>query len=489
MTSWGSGKKWIDAMDVASRPQFLLLQETKLVGEDRLQAARDWCWARGYAVHFGEARMTEKGGVSAGTAILWQRHLEVAWAPKTWTGGRLIEVAFRTAAFGTVVFYSVYGWTGVGWGQANQQLYGLLCKAVLQHGKPYLVGGDHNMEVQDFFWAIQKQLKQAVAVVPSKPTCWSAGTGSCIDFFFGDSKVCQALGQIKEGDMGLATHIPQQVALLQGLLSKQVTLFKQVKPGSTCPVIGPMPQAQKAWAELLQKVKLLSQECSQEEVDICTRSWEELANVEAAGLFGREGRAGMEFEFCHSQLHKALCTKLSARAVPSMAGIWLTRRLQQVAAAIKKGSQKNFENAIKAISCKRAKKSFLFHAMKQPALKSLFGMMVLGLQHKSRHTNSLGLEALGSSIAALKVANDCLVQQEWAEQSLSWHAWVEEAMMGGAKKAHAWVKGRKDVHQQVQLVARPEGGETSCPVALLLAQHEKWKGVWEAKGKEPLAIK
>ena len=82
-----------------------------------------------------------------------------------------------------------------------------------------------------------------------------------------------------------------------------------------------------------------------------------------------------------------------------------------------------------------------------------------------------------------------LVQQEWAEQSLSWHAWVDEAMLGGAKKAHAWVKGRKDVHQQVQLVARPEGGETSCPVALLLAQHDKWKGVWEAEDKGPQAIK
>ena len=467
-------------MEVGCRPQVLLLQETKLVGEDRIKAARDWCWARGYAVHFGEAKVTEKGGTSAGIAILWQRHLEVAWEPKAWAGGRLVEVAFRTAAFGTVVLYSVYGWTGVGWGQANQQLYGLLCKAVLQHGKPYLVGGDHNMEVHDFFWDIQKKLKQVVAVVPSKPTCWSSGTGSCIDFFFGDNKVCQALGQIKDGDMGLATHIPQQVDLIQGLLSKQVTLFKQVKPGSTSPVIGPMPQAKGEWIELLQKVKMLSKESSQEEVDRCTRSWEDLANGEAAALFGREGKAGMEFEFCQSHLHKALCTKMSARAVPSMAGIWLTRRLQQVAAAIKKGNQKSFENAVKAIRCKRAKKSFAFHAMKQPALKSLFGMLVLGIQTKSSLSTDLGEMALAETIAALKKANDILVQQEWAEQNSSWHAWVDEAMMGGAKKAHAWVKGKKDVHQQVQLVNRPEGGQTSCPVALLMAQHQKWEGAWSA---------
>ena len=115
--------------------------------------------------------MTEKGGVSAGTAILWQRHLEVAWAPKTWIGGRLIEVAFRTAAFGTVVLYSVYGWTGTGWKEENQSLYNELCRAVLQHGKPYLVGGDHNMQVQDFLGNIQRHLKTAMAVVPNENTC------------------------------------------------------------------------------------------------------------------------------------------------------------------------------------------------------------------------------------------------------------------------------------------------------------------------------
>ena len=60
----------------------------------------------------------------------------------------------------------------------------------------------------------------------------------------------------------------------------------------------------------------------------------------------------------------------------------------------------------------------------------------------------------------------------------AWQAWVDDALQGGAKKAHAWVKGRQG-SQQVQLVPSIKGGLTSCPVALQMAQHAKWKGVWE----------
>ena len=111
------------------------------------------------------------------------------------------------------------------------------------------------MQVQDFFGSIQAQLNLATVVVPDGLTCWVAGSGSKIDFFFGDSKLCQALGEISEGRMGLATHTPQVVVFEKALLQKQVLTFKSVKAGSTTPVVGPMPLGSPKWEQLLTKIK------------------------------------------------------------------------------------------------------------------------------------------------------------------------------------------------------------------------------------------
>ena len=479
VTAWGSFKKWFDGTPDEDKAGVYLLQETKICGKEKVREANAWCLARGFSSHFCEAVATDKGGVSAGTAILWRRHLEVAACPATWADGRLIEVAFRSADLGFFFCYSVYGWTGVGWKDQNVALYHNLCQTILNHGKPYLVGGDHNMQVQDFFGHIKEQLKGATAVVPARPTWWVAGLGSTIDFFFGEGKLCQALGRIEEGRIGLATHVSQVVVFEKALKCKQVLTFKKVHAGSTTPVVGPMPQRSPQWEQLVARIRgEWDKQCvSKEVVNGLTMEWEELAHCEAAGLFGRENQAGLPFKLGSSSLQSVLCTKVSTKAVPSVAGMWLCRRLQQLLAASKAKKPKAWTQAVGALQSSKAGRAFKFHSIGQPGLRRL---ATLALMAFAGSHNGVADYWLDSSIQALKVANKLLIQVEWAEREGSWKQWVEEALVGGAKKAHAWVKGKAG-HTQVELVPSIGGGLTSCPVAILLAQHTKWKGVWEEK--------
>ena len=92
------------------RPGILLLQETKIVDEQKVVEAKAWCLARIMNIPASQSTSSAKDGENTDTDIAWSRHLDVAAVPKTWFGDRLVEVAVRTAYFGVFYCYSVHGW-------------------------------------------------------------------------------------------------------------------------------------------------------------------------------------------------------------------------------------------------------------------------------------------------------------------------------------------------------------------------------------------
>ena len=108
-----------------------------------------------------------------------------------------------------------------------------------------------------------------------------------------DSKLAQAASLVFEGTMGLATHVPQCVILEGESTCEEVTLFKQVHPGSPSVMVGPHQDFAGQWAGLIEQLEARSAgPVDEQAVSAGARAWEALAHVEAMDLFGREEEAG-----------------------------------------------------------------------------------------------------------------------------------------------------------------------------------------------------
>ena len=68
------------------RPGILLLQESKIVDEQKVVEAKAWCLARIMNIQMSQSTSSAKGGENTDTDIAWSRHLDVAGVPKTWLG-------------------------------------------------------------------------------------------------------------------------------------------------------------------------------------------------------------------------------------------------------------------------------------------------------------------------------------------------------------------------------------------------------------------
>ena len=140
-------------------------------------------------------------------------------------------------------FGEVYGVTKNGFG-ANQGLYTKMMGHIENHGKSYIVGGDHNMEPKELAAGLADLgfQPQPVYKFPPQPTCFtSTGASRCLDFFVVSNVLAvTCIEPVVIQQHGLATHVPVKLTLKAAMLQETGSVLIKFDRGDVEQRIGPM---------------------------------------------------------------------------------------------------------------------------------------------------------------------------------------------------------------------------------------------------------
>ena len=187
----------------------LLVSATHKVLEEEVPEMQARIRKDGWEIGISPATRTPAGGVSAGTAIAWKPHLDVA-APMVhiWPG-RLSMITMRFARIGEVDILAMYG--PVGDTATLRNVFQAAHSALTN--RPFIIGGDFNasrQEVNDILFDLHLDWQTHV---PADPTCFTAGMPSCIDFFVTGGVVTECMTKpVVVQAVEVPTHKPVEVA-------------------------------------------------------------------------------------------------------------------------------------------------------------------------------------------------------------------------------------------------------------------------------------
>ena len=177
-----------------------LVQETKLragcVAEQSQKLAKAG-WKSFWAPALGDSDKR----ASAGVCVVAEAYSDVR-EPHTFEAvvepGRIQCVLWASRELGTVCVYNLYAESGTGAGVRDRNLDRLvrIKRHAYQHGLPYIVGGDFNLdaeEVDEFLRGVRYGAR--VCHDAQMPTCWASDGGSSIDFFVVDLRLSPMVGR------------------------------------------------------------------------------------------------------------------------------------------------------------------------------------------------------------------------------------------------------------------------------------------------------
>ena len=191
ITSWGALK---DTMATLSKQVAVaMLQETKADEGKREELANELL-RTGWASSWAPAAATAKHGKSAGVALCWRKHLDLAAEPEVVVPHRAIMAPLRFSTVGTIGFYSLYGVTGSSTDGDTGEILREVLKHIRSKRQPALIGGDFNTSWQDVRqWAEQMETGWQV-FAPELPTHYGHCAASTIDFFAASGDAALLLG-------------------------------------------------------------------------------------------------------------------------------------------------------------------------------------------------------------------------------------------------------------------------------------------------------
>ena len=171
LNAWHAGI----ASATASTADAMLLQETKLEGDEACRRAEDAMRGKGWNAKLNRAVKTTDGGVSAGVAIMTKRHIGMDPSANDFIKARYrsrISCAWvGTAKKGGFYLLSVYLWTSEGMSQRNAELLDEIERVTKLLRAPWVLGGDLNMNPQSLEdWA--KRVRATIRCTTA-PTCHS----------------------------------------------------------------------------------------------------------------------------------------------------------------------------------------------------------------------------------------------------------------------------------------------------------------------------
>ena len=224
----------------------IFLAQEHHVGSQGLDESLAWCKKVGWKALASAATDTEAGGNQGCVLLACRPRIGPGYAPgetsATLLNGRLMACHVNAMCKGGVVVYNAYLWTSEGFSQKNVQILETVLAHKAGHGKPWLLGGDFQIEAEVMQQSIWPRNLDAVVLAPSGPTCMSKGGGSTIDYFLVDRRVKTLFGAAETLlDGPLQPHHPVQVVVAGGWHKEPAYYLKKPKSFPKKRLIGPNP--------------------------------------------------------------------------------------------------------------------------------------------------------------------------------------------------------------------------------------------------------
>ena len=258
---WGRIKEFLqqDREAAGGRRGDIFLAQEHHVGSQGLEEGLAWCKKEGWKALASAATGTEAGGNQGGVMLACRPRIGVGYAPGETTAtlvpGRLMACHVNALCKGGLVVYNVYLWTSEGLSHRNVQILEAVLAHKAGHRKPWVLGGDFQIEAKAMQESIWPRNLDAVVVAPPGPTCMSKGGGSTIDYFMVDRRVKRFFGAAETLlDGPFKPHHPVQVVAVGGWHRETAHYLKKPKAFPKKRLVGPNPVGQE-WGPLKEEAR------------------------------------------------------------------------------------------------------------------------------------------------------------------------------------------------------------------------------------------
>ena len=161
----------------------VMVQEHKLLDDEAIAEAQQWCLKHNWVGLFGKAAKGPKGKPAGGTAVLVKQGFDLGLlSPAMVAHDRLTAARVEVPGWGIVLCGSAYFQVGTGLGATNLELLAAMGGALDQHRGIAIFGGDFNMGPSTLRASGFPLRAGLTLVVPAQPTCITKSSRSVIDF-------------------------------------------------------------------------------------------------------------------------------------------------------------------------------------------------------------------------------------------------------------------------------------------------------------------
>ena len=291
-SGWGPVKEFAKS----TRVHAILVQEHKLMREEEVLMAGNWCSKNGWKACFTPAVAGQGGGASGGTAVMVRHWMGLAKMDQgDLVPARALGCILYFPGLGDLDVYSIYGEVGTGLGPVNIGLLGEVGRAIQARGKQFVVGGDFNMEPGEVAsTGICERLGVAM-VHTSDPagTSKQGVKGKVLDFFLVDQALPRGLArQWLDAGALVCTHTPACIQFhgRLGEMKARILAKPQALPVDKPVGPSPAPQDWEGVQAAMEEVVRLARRGGAEEARAALRQgykmWADLAEKELVRVLG-----------------------------------------------------------------------------------------------------------------------------------------------------------------------------------------------------------
>ncbi len=258
-TGWGPMKQILSSTSA----HVVMGTETWVTADEEAQESA-WCRGAGWKALFSPAIPTVGRGRRAGVVVAVRSHIGLGWAPGDDTAvlveGHIVVAHVAALVKGGYVNYTVYLHTREGMSDRNQQLVQTIGEHAAAHGRPWVAGGDWNVEPQELQESAAFAGLGGVVVSSGAPTCFSGEGGetkSELDYFVVDRRIASHFGTPGvDLEADTRPHRPVRVEV-RGKLHVDTGVYLVLpRPFPLDRPVGP-PQAPPDWSGFLDRCNLV----------------------------------------------------------------------------------------------------------------------------------------------------------------------------------------------------------------------------------------
>jgi hypothetical protein len=455
------------------------IQEHKLMCTESISTFKTKQASQGWCSFLAPAILKDKAA-SGGVGFLWKPCQQISAEPISLVPGRLAMIALRTARWGVIHIYSVYGHSGNGDGYLNTRLFDYTMGHAMAGKAPFILAGDWNMGPMQLAGLAHRFPHHTKVLAPPGPTCFSPLSASTMDMFVIHPKLTLAVHHHAETDHThrIATHIPVSIELTEHRKhGKLVVLKAQAKVLTE--MAGPHLDWEDHWTKWAHSMNTeapsvlaathtqSSGEASptnDQVLQLLFDQWCEHALPELEDKAGMTTLPDKKFVSQDKAIDKIFQKGRGSGSIIVQSTEWLVRRLVEISAHAntKRDCSRMLKLLVKEVANKTELKEWLPTAHWLKKADTFFGL------HHFK-------EALQEVLALSRLHLQKSLAHETTRARHEWEAFVNKAGEGGASWAHKWTK---PPDQPPLYTATIQGKTSSAPQHLLQAQVQKWSQYW-----------